>query len=349
MKNCPHRKTPLISAIHRRDFLKTLAVSGAALGVNGMTAQAEQSDALGKQLPLRPLGNTGESITMIGLGGYHIGLAEEKVAAATIESALEEGVRFFDTAEEYQKGESEKRYGRYLIPKYRDDIFLMTKSYSLNGRTTRKHLEESLRRLGTEQLDLWQIHSIQSIQDVDNRIRNGVIEELVKAKEEGKVRHIGFTGHSSPPAHKYLMEKYGDLFACSQMAINPIDVTAKESFVADVLPELQRHNSGVLAMKSLADGRFFDRKMWRNTVVWESDDPVVPNYLSITDCTNFALSLPVSTLIVGADNPKYLREKTKIAREHKKLTESDRTLLIDKVAAFAEAGKVEYYKAINKS
>ena len=89
--------------------------------------------------------------------------------------------------------------------------------------------------------------------------------------------------------------------------------------------------------------------MWRNTVVWESDDPVVPNYLSIADCTNFALSLPVSTLIVGADNPEYLREKTKIAREHKKLTESDRTLLVDKVAAFAEAGKVEYYKAINKS
>ncbi len=327
----------------RREFL--LSLLAASVSTEFIRPSAVQaSDTLGGVLPQRILGRTGESVTALGLGGYHIGWTTEELAQATIEKALEEGVRFFDTAESYGPGTSEERYGRYLTPKYRDLIFLMTKTTAKDAKTAREHLEGSLRRLKTDRLDLWQFHSLMSPSDVDTRISEGVLDVVSQAKLEGKVRHIGFTGHASPAAHRRMLEVAGDAFAVCQMPINPVDAGAENSFIESVLPGLVERQYGMLAMKTLADGRFFAQKKMNERMVWESDDPVIPNRLSVADCIHFALSLPISVLITGAENPSLLVEKANLVRKFKELTDSDRVALAEKVSADSKSDKVEYYK-----
>lgn len=328
----------------RREFLLSLlATSLSTELIRPSTVQA--SDALGGVLPQRILGRTGESVTALGLGGYHIGWTTEELAQATIEKALEEGIRFFDTAESYGPGTSEERYGRYLTPKYRDQVYLMTKTTAKDAKTAREHLEGSLRRLKTDRLDLWQVHSLMSPSDVDSRIEEGVLDIVMQAKEEGRVRHVGFTGHASPAAHRRMLEVARDTFAVCQMPINPVDAGAENSFTESVLPGLVERQYGVLAMKTLADGRFFAQKKMNERTVWESDNPVVPTRLSIADCIHFALSLPISVLITGAENPALLVEKANLVRKFQKLTDSDRIALIGRVSDDSMAGKVEYYKS----
>jgi aryl-alcohol dehydrogenase-like predicted oxidoreductase len=330
----------------RREFLLALAVAGLSASlVRGSDPDDNLSDSLGKLLPKRKLGKTGESVTVLGLGGYHIGWTSEKLAQATIEQALEEGVRFFDTAESYGPETSEIRYGQYLTPKYRDLVFLMTKTMARDAETTQGHLDASLSRLATDRLDLWQIHHLKSPEDVDSRITEGVVEVAVKAKAEGRVRHIGFTGHASPAAHRRMLQVAGDVFATCQLPINPVDAGAEDSFIGSVLPRLVEQQYGILAMKTLADGRFFAKKIMNGRTVWESDDPVTPNRLSIADCIHFALSLPISVLITGAENPKLLVEKADLVRKFQKLSDSERTALIKRVSNDSAAGKVEYYKS----
>jgi len=329
--------------VDRRDFLKTMAGLTAGLMLPYETFAGKikgPKDRLGDLLPLRKLGRTGEQITMLGVGGYHIGGSmSDKEAQRTIEAALEGGIRFFDTAESYQDGESEKRYGRYLTPKYREDVFLMTKSTAPDAKTAREHLEGSLRRLNTDYVDLWQVHSLQSPQDVDNRIQNGVLDVFREAKESGKARYIGFTGHHDPHAHYHMLEET-DFFYTAQMPINPIDAASDLSFIKKVVPEVTKRNMGLLAMKTLADGRFFASK---KRVGWRSDDPVIPNHIAVRDAIHFAWSMPISVLITGADNADMLREKIGLARDFAKLSVSDRQQIIDRVAGFA-GGDVEYYK-----
>lgn len=318
-------------------------VSTGALGVKG----AEESDALGSPLPLRRLGRSGEAVTLIGLGGFHIGWTTEALAQATIEAALDEGVRFFDTAESYDAGRSEERYGNYLTPKYRDEIFLMSKTTAPDAATAEKHLEGSLRRMKTDRLDLWQIHALASPADVDARITNGVIDFALKARAQGKVRHIGFTGHADPYAHLRMLERFPgtDGFLTCQMPVNPVDLVSPFSFIKLVLPKLIEGHYAPLAMKSLADGHFFGKKVMREKVAWETPDPIVPETLSIEEITQFVLSLPVSTLIVGAEKPEYLREKVAIARKLHDMDAARRQELADKVSRFAEIKEVEYYKS----
>lgn len=328
----------------RREFLLTLLATSLTTELI-RPSNALASDALGGLLPQRVLGGTGESVTMLGLGGYHIGWTTEELAQATIEKALEEGVRFFDTAESYGPGISEERYGKYLNPKYRDQIFLMTKTTAKDAKTAREHLEGSLKRLNTDRLDLWQVHSLMSPSDVDSRIAEGVLDVVMQAKAEGKVRHIGFTGHASPAAHRRMLEVAGESFATCQMPINPVDAGAENSFIESVLPGLIERKYGLLAMKTLADGRFFAQKIMNERTVWESNDPVVPNRLTIADCIYFALSLPVSVLITGAENPALLAEKAGMVRKFQMLTDSDRVALTKSVSDDSMAGKVEYYKS----
>ena len=168
----------------------------------------------------------------------------------------------FDTAESYADGESESRYGRFLTPKYRDQVFLMTKTTGKDSKTVERHLDESLKRLNTDYLDLWQIHSIGSPEDVDARIENGVLDVFERAKASGKVRFIGFTGHRNPAAHKRMLERTmdSDLFDTCQMPVNVLD-PSYHSFIEQVTPTLQQRKIGLLAMKTLADGRFFARKV----------------------------------------------------------------------------------------
>jgi aryl-alcohol dehydrogenase-like predicted oxidoreductase len=301
---------------------------------------------LGEVLPFRKLGKTGENVTMLGLGGYHIGWTTEKDAAATIEAAIEGGIRFFDTAEAYGPNISEERYGKYLTPRYRDEIFLMTKTLSRDAKTAQEHLEASLRRMKTDYLDLWQAHAIGSEEDVEERLRSGVFDFMQAAKASGKVRHIGFTGHTNAQAHVYLLEKLKDedFLETVQMPLNPVDAAHPVSFVKQALPLAIEQGHGILAMKSLAGGQFFAEKRQLDNVIWETDDPVVPGRMSVADALYFVWSLPVSVLISGASTPEMVKEKIRLAGSFSTMSEDDRQQLVEKVVDISLEEKVEYYR-----
>lgn len=322
----------------------TLAATSATMMAATSTGRNETRDALGAVLPRRPLGRTGESVTMLAVGGYHVGWTTEKDAQDVIETAIAGGIRFFDTAESYGRGESESRYGRFLVPKYRPHIFLMTKSTATTAAELRRHLDDSLRRLKTDFVDLWQVHSLSSPRDVDERLANGILEVLAEAKEKKKVRFVGFTGHSNPEAHLRMLERTAesDPFDTCQMPINVLD-PSYHSFIARVLPELQRRTIAPLAMKTLADGRFFGTKRVNGRTVWETASPIVPDRLSIAEALHFAWSLPISVLISGAENAAMIQEKIDLAKSFTGMTAVERTRLITKVADLAD-GKVEYFK-----
>lgn len=327
----------------RRMFLKSLAGATAGLTLTGAAqAGTDNKDRLGEVLPKRKLGRTNQYVTMLGTGGYHVGWTTERDAQEVIEAALEGGVRFFDTAESYAAGTSETRYGKYLTPKYRDLIFLMSKSTGQNAKTVREHLEGTLRRLKTDHLDLFQVHAISTPEDVDSRIQLGVLDVLLKAKEEGKIKYLGFTGHQNPFAHARMLErtKESDIFDTVLMPVNILDQTYF-SFTQNIMPKALDRNMGILAMKTLADGRFFAKK---EQAGWTTDDPLIPNYLSIKEAMHFVWSLPVSVLISGNENATFMREKIALARSFSKLTEEQKAALIDKVKNIALAGNIEYYK-----
>jgi uncharacterized protein len=328
----------------RREFMKSLVASTSALVVGCSAASNPVKDRLGELLPQRILGATGEKITMLGLGGYHIGWTTEKDAQETIEAALEGGIRFFDSAESYGPHISEERYGKYVTPNYRDLVFIMTKTTAKDAKTVQEHLDASLERLKTDYLDLWQVHSLRNPEDVDTRIDNGVLEVFQKAKESGKVKYIGFTGHSNPEAHRRMLEKTKDMgiFDTCQMPVNVMD-SNYHSFIKGVIPELQKQNIALLAMKTLADGRFFELKKRLDKIQWESENPVIPGRMSIEDALNFVWSLPVSVLITGAENAKLIKEKIALAKNFVEIGEEKRNQLIDAVADLTD-GKVEYYK-----
>jgi len=315
----------------------------AALSVPvSVSAKNKNEDRLGKLLPLRKLGRTNEYVTMLGAGGFHVGWTTERDAQEVIEAALEGGVRFFDTAESYSNGTSEERYGKFLTPKYRDLIFLMSKTTGKDAAKVREHLEGTLRRLKTDHLDLYQVHAIQTPSDVDSRIEAGVLEVLLKAKEEGKIRHIGFTGHQNPYAHLRMLErtKESDIFDTVLMPVNVLD-QSYFSFTHNVIPPALERNMGILAIKSLADGRFFAKKERAN---WVTDDPIIPNYMSIKEAMYFVWSLPVTVLISGNENATFMREKIELARNFEKFTEAEKIALIEKVKMKAADGKIEYFK-----
>ena len=175
----------------RRDFLKQLAILTGILMIPASAIAGTKRDKWGEILPLRRLGKTGEKVTMLGLGGYHVGWTSEKDAQELVETAVAGGVRFFDTAESYDDGGSEIRYGKYLVPKYRGEVFIMSKSTAPDGTTAKKHLEGSLKRLNCDYIDLWQVHSLQTPEDADNRIENKVLEVFEKAKAEGLFSSCG--------------------------------------------------------------------------------------------------------------------------------------------------------------
>lgn len=331
----------------RRHFLTSFP---AAAGLSAVSAQAkatskpESSDRWGEILPTRILGRTGVPVTLLGVGGFHVGWTEERNAAEVIETAMEGGIRFFDTAESYQKGESERRYGKYLVPKYREEIFIMTKTQAGDAKTAQEHLDGSMKRMGVDVIDLWQIHTIRNPEDVDSRLANGVLDVLIKAKEQGKVRYIGFTGHTNPEAHLRMLQQTctADPFDTCQMPVNAIDPQA-HSFVNQVTPVLQDRNIALLAMKTLADGRFFALKRRLDRIQWQTENPIIPTSLSIRDALAYAWSQPCATLVTGAENASLLREKIDLAKAFAPLTPAQLIEIQKKMSAFP-SDKVEYYK-----
>ena len=329
----------------RRSFLKTLAAATAGILVSNPSMAGSSRvpfDRIGDLLPLRMLGNTGKEVTMLGLGGSHIsGVMDEPMAEKVIEAAIEGGVRFFDTAESYNKGVSEERYGKFLNPKYRDVIFLMTKTHARTARQVRDRLDASLKRLKTDYVDLYQVHGVRTTEDIDGRLSGGVLEELLKLKENGKIRYIGFTGHNDYKAHQYMLEQTTD-FEVSQMPINCFDPSYK-SFVLNVLPALVERNMGIIAMKTLANGGFFGgtRHMHNGP-----EPRIVPGTATVEEAMHFVWSLPVSVALTGANDVEMLVEKIDLAKSFTKVSEDARMALVDRVGnAGFDGKKVEFYKA----
>lgn len=329
--------------IDRRAFLKSMASLTTGLLLSSACAEGDESDImsdrLGTLLPTRRFGRTGEAVTILGVGGWHIGGMSETEAEKTIETALEGGVRFFDSAESYQAGGSESRFGKLLVPKYRDDVFLMTKTRAQNAAEAWEHLEGSLTRLNTDRLDLWQMHAVRNPADVDERIDNGVLDVMLEAKETGKTRYIGFTGHSTPAAHARVLERT-DIFDTCQLSMNLVDVNY-ESFIEKVLPTLVDRNIGVIGMKALANGGFFGGSQHGQH---GQHAKVVPNRVSVSEAVRFVWSLPVSTLVTGPDNAQQMQEKIDIAKTFTGMDDDERQALIEKVEDMAGT-TVEFYKA----
>jgi uncharacterized protein len=227
-----------------------------------------------------------------------------------------------------------------LTPKYRDHIFLMTKTLARDSSSAQRDLEGSLRRLRTDHFDLWQMHSVESPDDVDLRRREGVFQVMEEAKKSGKTRYIGFSGHRTPAAHRRVLE-VTDQFDTCQMPINAAD-PSYQSFIKNVLPRLVEKNMGILAMKTLADRGFFGRNRWdaRSTGV----SPLIPNRISVVEAIHFVWSLPVTVLITGAESVDQVHEKIRLAQSFKGMSEEDRQRIIQKVADLA-GNQVEYYKA----
>ena len=183
---------------------------------------------------------------------------------------------------------------------------------------------------------------------MDDRITNGVMDAAHSVKESGKARYIGFTGHQDPYAHLRMMERLPEFegFATLQMPLSPVDFASEHSFVRKVLPVAVDNKLGLLAMKTLAAGRFFGRTKIGDEIRWETDTPVIPGYLSVEEALNFSWSLPVSVLITGAENKALLQEKIELARAFTKITEEEKERIFEKVSPAPDKDKVEYYKNI---
>ncbi len=346
--------TGLGTGLRRREFMAMLAgctaglLAGCSAGSRGedkiAAATAPPSDRLGQLLPLRKLGASGPLVTNLGVGGDHIGRASERDAQAVIEAALAEGVRFFDNAPLYSDGRAEERYGKLLTPKYRDVAFIMTKSLATDKDGARKDLDASLARMKTDYVDLWQLHSLKDPADVEARVQNGVLDAFFEAQAQGKVKHLGFTGHTSYKAHLKLLDELemrGLKMAASQMPVNPADPHF-ESFVTHVVPRCVVADIGVLAMKTLAYGRFFGGNQgWRRQEV--SVEPIVPAILSLEDVLGFAWSLPITTLVSGMERVEHVSQNAAIARQTWEWDQAERQQRIDAVAAIA-GPDLEFYK-----
>jgi aryl-alcohol dehydrogenase-like predicted oxidoreductase len=327
----------------RRQFLQALAgvTAGLAVGDFGFGADAAARDRFGDLLPLRQLGRTGEKVTLLGLGGWHIGRMDEKQAQQTIETAMEGGIRFFDTAEAYYGGRSEERYGRHLVPKYRDAAFIMTKTQARDAAQARQDLEGSLRRLNVDTIDLWQMHALQSESDAEQRVENGVLEVLRQAQKEGKVRYIGFTGHNRFQSHVRMLELWPDAQTV-QMPINAVD-PGNKSYIDNVLPKALEQNVAPIAMKTLANGGFFGGRSHGS-----NEGPgkaVIPDVISLEQAMRFVWSLPVSVALVGPDDPAMLQEKIDMVKGFKTMSKAERQQLVAQVNEAMIGEGVEYYKA----
>lgn len=336
---------------NRRKFIKKTAKIAALSLFADWTFAATTNDKWGDILPLRQLTRSGEKVTAFCLGGYHLGFTENpKEAERMIERSMELGVRFFDNARRYHDGRAEDYMGRFLTPKYRDKIFLMTKAPAKTGEGVRQQLDESLKALKTDYVDLWQIHALGTPEDVDNRIKEGVLDAFLEAKQKGKTRFIGFTGHRNPQTHIHFLNKLEELgveLDTCQMPLNVCDPSF-ESFQLDVLPKLLEKKYGIIAMKTMAGGSMMGGRI--DTTPDDIKTKDIPDVLSETKLTaanlhQYVYSLPISSLCSGCRFTHEMESNVKVLNDLKKLSKSNMETLV----AYAEpyAGQiVENYKRV---
>ncbi|VGO16273.1 General stress protein 69 [Pontiella desulfatans] len=324
----------------------TLAATLLANSARAGKITTGKSDRLGNLLPTRPLADTGESLTLLGVGGAHIGRMEDADAQACIERALEEGVRFFDNAYGYSRGNAETLYGKYLCPKYRDDTFIMTKSTAGTAATFIEQFELSLKRLNTDYVDLLYLHSFKTPEEVDEREMDGVFEAIKKFHEQGKARYLGWSCHTHPDAALHFLDKtqQAPFTVCGQFPVNPVDAANPDnSFTRDLLPATVKAGQSVIAMKTLAGGGLNGRKM-KNKVKAPERFPI-PHAISFEENMQFVLSQPITSWVSGMESLDHIRQNTGIVRSFARLDEAGKRALIEKVAGYAEIANIEAYKA----
>src|ERR1700726_4889654 len=313
--------------VTRREFLEMGVAATLAVGAEKIAWAADTKS----EVPRRTLGRTGEKVSMVGLGGYHIGSQkDEQESIRIIRTALDSGINFMDNCWDYNGGESEVRMGKALRDGYRQRAFVMTK---IDGRTKKaaaQQIEESLRRLQTDHIDLLQFHEIIRMDDPERVFAAGAgMEAVVEAQKAGKVRYIGFTGHKSPDIHLKMLETadaHQFHFDAVQMPLNVMDAHYN-SFGQKVLPVLVKKEIGVLGMKPMGAGIILRSK----TV-----GPI--------ECLHYAMSLPTSVVITGCDSLEILESSLGAARSFKPMSESEVAALLGKTSEVAKNGQFELYK-----
>jgi len=280
----------------------------------------------------RTLGSTGERVSAIGVGGWHLGLkhVDEQLAVRIVRTAIDCGINFLDNCWDYNDGASETRMGRALGDGYRQKAFVMTKIDGRSNKEATKQLNESLKRLQVDCIDLVQHHEILRYED-PHRIFNddGAHAALVQARAEGKIRYIGFTGHKDPRVHLYMLEvadRHGFKFDAAQMPLNLMDAHYR-SFANEVVPELIKRKIGVLGMKSMANG------------ILLKSQTVTP-----VECLHYALNLPTSVVITGIDSMEILDQAIEAVRTFHPISNEDLKVLLAKTAAAAATGRFEPFK-----
>lgn len=286
----------------------------------------------GSEMPKRALGRTGKLVSIVGLGGWHLSLkhVDAKLADTIMRSAVDRGINFFDNSWDYNDGESEKRMGKTLSDGYRDKVFLMTK---INGRTKKeaeKQLNESLKRLKTDVIDLVQHHEVIRFED-PNRIfaEEGANAALMEAREQGKIRYIGFTGHKDPHIHLYMLEVAREnnfVFDSAQMPLNVMDAHFR-SFAKMVVPELVKQKIAVLGMKSMANGHILKSK---------TATPI--------ECLHYAMNLDTSVVITGIDSMEILDQACEAARTFHPMTDAEVEAILTRTRGAAVRGGFELFK-----
>jgi aryl-alcohol dehydrogenase-like predicted oxidoreductase len=279
----------------------------------------------------RKLGRTGERVSAIGLGGFHLGFAKDCAEAVCIvRSAVDRGINFLDNCWDYHAGESERRMGAALRDGYRDQVFLMTKFDGRTKASVARQIDESLKRLETDHVDLMQFHENIRLEDPDRFFAaDGPLEALLEAKKAGKIRFIGFTGHKDPIVHLRMLEvaaQHKFRFDTCQMPLNVMDAHFR-SFGRHVLPKLVEQGIGVLGMKPLGDGH-----------VLKCGD------VTAMECLHYALTLPTSVVITGCETMERLDQAIQAADTFRPLTNEQVTQLLAKTKPFADAGKCEPFK-----
>lgn len=331
------------NALNRRSFVKGASVLAGSLLLPRLPSFAAEPDKFGPLLPTRPLGNTGLNVTIYCVGGHHIGDKTDAVAKASIDRAVQLGCRFWDTAESYQRGRSEKMLGKYMSPKYREQSILLTKTKGTDGETVKRHIDGSLERLRTDYIDCYLLHSINSESDADRRVERGVYDAILEAKRAGKIKHIGFSGHVTPEANNHFIRKNLPELEFMLCPVNVADPSYK-SFIVNTFPVAREHGLGILAMKSLAGGGLIGgRSVW-GRLRGQDRPSIVPALVSIEEAHQFALSQPVASLVAGHDDVPQLERNIITARNAMKLSEPEREALIARVAEIAALGRNEHYK-----
>jgi len=277
------------------------------------------------------MGSTGEEVSIVGLGGAHIGMQrDENDSIRIIRTAIDNGINFMDNSWDYNGGASEIRMGKALRDGYRSKVFLMTKIDGQTGKTATEQLDESLQRLQTDTIDLLQFHEVIRMWDPERIFGpGGAMEAVLEAKKAGKVRYIGFTGHKSPDVHLKMLQTALDnhfIFDAVQMPLNIVDAHF-DSFEKRVLPVLLENNIGVLGMKPLCNG-----------LIFRSDAATA------VECLHYAMSLPVSVVITGCNSLPILQQALEAARSFSPMGEEQRSALLARTAKAAERGDYEPWK-----